>query len=234
MGQTTGEWGYSVFEMDEEMLLSCDIYKHFKQDFDCDDAEEVAIAGDALEAYITALLGHLEQELKKQLPSRKLAWRDTSIKFVFSHSTTWDQATRKRFGEVVKRAGFDAPDGHSFEVMLDEAEATLLYFLKKAPKGDRPGPGERVLLAELGGSTSDDYFNATSATLCEEIWALCKAQMEDSNNNNNGRAVGHVVLAGGFLQSLFIRNELKQRFSKHAASKGARIVCVADNQVAVS
>lgn len=104
-----------MFEMDEEMLLSCDIYKHFKQDFNCDDAEEVAIAEYALEAYLKALLGHLEQEPKKQLPSRKLAWRDASIKFVFSHPITWDQTTRKRFEKVIKRTGFGAPDDHSFE-----------------------------------------------------------------------------------------------------------------------
>ncbi|KAH7276219.1 hypothetical protein B0J15DRAFT_519716 [Fusarium solani] len=150
-------WGFSVMTIPAESIPYLHLYKLFKPVFDSQDHSEILESEKCVRAFLKALLEHLKQHLKDQLPTDQ-DWDESMVKFLFSYPTTWNKNTKARFSSCVKEAGYKMVDDQDTITSLDEAQASMLHFFSSFSKQTRqtlPKEGEHILVADIGGGTSD-------------------------------------------------------------------------------
>ncbi|RTE81509.1 hypothetical protein BHE90_003950 [Fusarium euwallaceae] len=150
-------WGFGVMTIPADTIRYCSLYKLFKPQFDSSNLSDRLNAEKCMRAYLKALLEHLKVNLKDQLP-RNQNWDESRVKFLFSYPTTWNQDTRDRFSSCVEDAGYNMVDDQASMTSLDEAEASMLHFFSSVSgqTGENlPDDGEHILVADIGGGTSD-------------------------------------------------------------------------------
>ncbi|KAI1739073.1 hypothetical protein F4680DRAFT_156419 [Xylaria scruposa] len=153
-GSNLKAWGFGVLGMNIDSITNFDSYKLFKPLFNSQDLAEASEAERCVRVFLKALYKYLKEALKAQLPEGQ-AWDQSKVKFLFSYPTTWDKETQARFSAVVKEAGYEAVSEQSAMTSLDEAEASMIHFISSARESAMPKPGEHVLVADVGGGTSD-------------------------------------------------------------------------------
>ncbi|KAI0189579.1 hypothetical protein EV127DRAFT_496068 [Xylaria flabelliformis] len=152
-GNNLEAWGFGVLGLKIESITNFESYKLFKPLFNSQDPSESSEAERCVRIFLKALYQYLKEALKDHLPDQ--TWDQSKVKFLFSYPTTWDEETQARFSAEVKEAGYQAMEEQLSITSLDEAEASMMYFFESAPENTLPEPGEHVLMADVGGGTSD-------------------------------------------------------------------------------
>ncbi|KAL8400686.1 hypothetical protein RB594_000907 [Gaeumannomyces avenae] len=147
-------WGFGVDKLEMEDIYTTDYYKLFKPLICSQDDQEKREAETCVRMFLKELYGHLREQLEGELPQDK-GWAKSKIKFLFSYPTTWDKVAKKRFDEQIRKAGYSDESGHEVELPLDEAAASMVQFLQDTNSDDLPKQNEHVLVADIGGGTSD-------------------------------------------------------------------------------
>ncbi|EJT73964.1 hypothetical protein GGTG_07816 [Gaeumannomyces tritici R3-111a-1] len=147
-------WGFGVDKLEMEDIYTTDYYKLFKPLICSRDERERRDAEMCVRMFLKELYGHLREQLEGELPQDK-GWAKSKIKFLFSYPTTWDDPAKKRFDEQIRKAGYPDESGHEVELPLDEAAASMVQFLQGTNSDDLPKKNEHVLVADIGGGTSD-------------------------------------------------------------------------------
>lgn len=147
-------WGFGVMSLTPESIPNLDSYKLFKPLFNSQNPEHASEAELCVRAFLSELYKYLREALKDQLPEGQ-TWDESKVKFLFSYPTTWDKDTQARFSAEVRKAGYQAVDEQLSMLSLDEAQASMVHFFSSAREGTLPRPGEHVLVADIGGGTSD-------------------------------------------------------------------------------
>ncbi|KAI0857525.1 hypothetical protein F4860DRAFT_353276 [Xylaria cubensis] len=152
-GNNMEAWGFGVLGLKIESITNFESYKLFKPLFNSQDSSDSSEAERCVRIFLKALYQYLKEALRDHLPDQ--TWDQSKVKFLFSYPTTWDEETQARFSAVVKEAGYQAIEEQLSMTSLDEAEASMMYFFSSAREDTLPKPGEHVLMADVGGGTSD-------------------------------------------------------------------------------
>ncbi|KAF5639360.1 actin-like ATPase domain protein [Fusarium sp. NRRL 52700] len=150
-------WGFGVMNLELESITNLNSYKLFKPLFNSPNRPDATEAKQCVCTFLEALLKHLQEELKGLLPGQ--IWDESKVKFLFSYPTTWDQETKERFSTAIEEAGYKKRGDQASLLSLDEAEASMLHYLNSASEHALPKPGDYIIVADIGGGTSDVSIN---------------------------------------------------------------------------
>ncbi|CAI0651121.1 unnamed protein product [Colletotrichum noveboracense] len=107
-----------------------------------------------LTEYLEGLYAHIKKELSMELP-RGTDWHLIRAWFLFSYPTTWSATSIERFRNIVESSGFGHEKYHWVNASyMDEAQAAMASFCT-GTDGSRPTPGKIILIADIGGGTTD-------------------------------------------------------------------------------
>lgn len=81
--------------------------------------------------YLRELYQHIRSHLGRPVTGRD--WRETSVEFLFSVPTTWEDPTIRRFASITREAGFGSEAMHRVSTSLTEAEAAAVAAVTEEP-----------------------------------------------------------------------------------------------------
>lgn len=139
---------------DEDNLDSpADPDKIVDEEFESDDdTMSFHKAKECLTQYLAGLYAYIKKRLSSRLPNGT-EWRSMNAWFLFSYPTTWGPAAIERFSNIVNSSSFGSEEGHWVDASyMNEAQASMTSF---ATEGSRPAPGKVVIIADIGGGTTD-------------------------------------------------------------------------------
>ncbi|KAF5586243.1 actin-like ATPase domain-containing protein [Fusarium pseudocircinatum] len=150
-------WGFGVMNLEPQSITNLNSYKLFKPLFNSPNSPDATEAKLCVCTFLEALHKHLQQELKGMLPEQ--TWDESKVKFLFSYPTTWDQETKERFSTTIEEAGYKKWGDQASLLSLDEVEASTLHYFNGASEHTLPKPDDYILVADIGGGTSDVSIN---------------------------------------------------------------------------
>ncbi|KAG5824831.1 hypothetical protein H9Q74_005057 [Fusarium xylarioides] len=150
-------WGFGVMNLEPQSITNLNSYKLFKPLFNSPNSPDATEAKLCVCTFLKALHKHLQQELKGMLPEQ--TWDESKVKFLFSYPTTWDQETKDRFSTTIEEAGYKKWRDQASLLSLDEVEASTLHYFNGASEHTLPKPDDYILVADIGGGTSDVSIN---------------------------------------------------------------------------
>ncbi|KAF5586101.1 actin-like ATPase domain protein [Fusarium subglutinans] len=156
-GRNLAAWGFGVLNLELESITNLNSYKLFKPLFNSPNRPDATEAKRCVCTFLEALHKHLQQELKGMLPEQ--TWDESKVKFLFSYPTTWDQETKERFSTAIEEAGYKKWGDQASLLSLDEAEASMLHYLNSASEYTLPKREDYIMVADIGGGTSDVSIN---------------------------------------------------------------------------
>ncbi|KAG5790462.1 hypothetical protein H9Q69_010471 [Fusarium xylarioides] len=150
-------WGFGVMNLEPQSITNLNSYKLFKPLFNSPNSPDATEAKLCVCTFLKALHKHLQQELKGMLPEQ--TWDESKVKFLFSYPTTWDQETKDRFSATIEEAGYKKWRDQASLLSLDEVEASTLHYFNGASEHTLLKPDDYILVADIGGGTSDVSIN---------------------------------------------------------------------------
>lgn len=148
--EKTEEFGLGDLSIQPDERQHWHTYKLFKTKLqDAANPEDARRARECVQFYLEQLRIHIEQYSKMKFGLDK-----GNVKYVFSYPTTWQEGTKTVFESLIERAGYKRVRGQELFLTLNEATAAMAHFLV-SPDRVRPSNGDLVLVADIGGATSD-------------------------------------------------------------------------------
>lgn len=155
-GDHVYSWGFGVRNLKKTSIPNFATYKLFKLLFDSENDLEASEAQACVLTFLKELRKHIEEspDIKSHLPPNKTL-KESKVKYIFSHPTTWSEETQVRFSDLIVKAGYPPVTGQLKMTSLDEAEASITHFFNDEPDKSLPKAEDHILVADIGGGTSD-------------------------------------------------------------------------------
>ncbi|KAI9157917.1 Heat shock 70 kDa protein 12B [Paramyrothecium foliicola] len=202
-GNKVEAWGFGVKDLTIDSITNIRFYKLFKLLFDSKDSAVASEAERCVRTFLKELRIYLEEALPNEEKLKGLDWNESKVKYVFGYPTTWEDSEQTRFSDLIKEAGYQAMEDQDRMTTLDEAQASLMHFLFSGRRNVKslPKKGGRVLVADIGGGTSDVSMFQVLSTNGLELELSCEDAVE-------GKDVGSTQVDEMFKDKL--REEVKK------------------------